>query len=232
MAGIQMRGNPSNLRRAAAAKSAAAQARAEDGLAQMRRRGDPITFRGLAQAAGVSLDLLYRTSEIRSRVEQLRATQRAPATMLSPAPDPDQPSSVIRTLTAQLTELKRRHHDEISTLRQALDDLIAQLVILIFHHLRAHPLLLLLPRGHRASCLLPRVVTGGLPGDPGQQAHASRSLTSALTAAESDPQGQVPASGCKTGSDPTNLPASQAARHHPTPPAGPHGTPNAAPQTG
>ncbi len=62
-------------------------------------------------------------------------------------------------------------------------------------------------------------MTGGLPGDPGQQAHASRSLTSALTAAESDPQGQVPASGCKTGSDPTNLPASQAARHHPIPPA-------------
>ena len=57
---------------------------------------------------------------------------------------------------------------------------------------------------------------------PGQQAHASRSLTSALTAAESDPQGQVPAPGCKTGSDPTNLPASQAARHHPTPPADPH----------
>src|SRR6266481_2368510 len=61
-------------------------------------------------------------------------------------------------------------------------------------------------------------MTGGLPGDPGQQAHASRSLTSALTAAESDPQGQVPAPGCKTGSDPTNLPASQAARHHPTHP--------------
>jgi len=58
---------------------------------------------------------------------------------------------------------------------------------------------------------------------PGQQAHASRSLTSALTAAESDPQGQVPAPGSKTGSDPANLPASQAARHHPTPPAFPHG---------
>src|SRR5580692_8128851 len=61
-------------------------------------------------------------------------------------------------------------------------------------------------------------MTGGLPGDPGQQAHESRSLTSALTAAESDPQGRVPAPGCKTGSDPTNLPASRAARHHPTPP--------------
>jgi len=49
-----MRGNPGNLRTAAAAKSAAARASAEDGLRQMRRRGDPITFRGLAQTAGFS----------------------------------------------------------------------------------------------------------------------------------------------------------------------------------
>jgi Family of unknown function (DUF6262) len=112
-----MRGNPGNLRTAAAAKSAAARARAEDGLRQMRRRGDPITFRGLAQTAGVSLDFLYRTPEIRRQVEQLRARQQAtPA-----APGPDQPGSVIRTLTAQLTELKRRHREEINALKQALE---------------------------------------------------------------------------------------------------------------
>ena len=51
-----MRGNPGNLRQEAAAKSAAAKARAENGLEQIIRRGDPITFRGLAQIAGVSLD--------------------------------------------------------------------------------------------------------------------------------------------------------------------------------
>jgi hypothetical protein len=116
-----MRGNPGNLRRAAAAKSAAAQARAEHGLAQMLRRGDPITFRGLAQTAGVSLDFLYRTGEIRSRVEQLRARQQAASPAPALAPGPDQPGSVIRALTAQLAELKRRHRDEISTLRQALE---------------------------------------------------------------------------------------------------------------
>jgi Family of unknown function (DUF6262) len=115
-----MRGNPGNLRRAAAAKSAAAQARAEDGLTQMLRRGDPITFRGLAQTAGVSLDFLYRTSEIRSRVEQLRARQQAAHPAPAQASGPDQPGSVIRTLTAQLAELKRRHRDEITTLQQAL----------------------------------------------------------------------------------------------------------------
>ena len=55
-----MRGNPDNLRQAAARKSAAAQARAEQGLREMIRRNEPITFRGLAQTAGVSLDFLYR----------------------------------------------------------------------------------------------------------------------------------------------------------------------------
>jgi hypothetical protein len=116
-----MRGNPDNLRRAAVAKSAAAQARAENGLRQMRRRGDPITFRGLAQTAGVSLDFLYTTPGIRSQVEQLRARQQAKPTARTPVPGPDQPSSVIRTLTTQLTELKRRHRDETDTLKQALE---------------------------------------------------------------------------------------------------------------
>jgi hypothetical protein len=116
-----MRGNPGNLRKAAAAKSAAAKARAENGLRQMRRRGDPITFRGLAQTAGVSLDFLYRTPEIRSQVEQLRARQQATPIPRTPAPGPDQPGSVIRTLTAQLTELKRRHREEVNALRQALE---------------------------------------------------------------------------------------------------------------
>ncbi|MGV9386894.1 DUF6262 family protein, partial [Nonomuraea sp. NPDC003707] len=86
-----MRGNPDNLRRAAAAKSAATAQRAEQGLRDMIRRGDPITFRALAQAAGVSLDFLYRNAELRRRVEQLRDQQRATPqpTPTSPDPDPD-----------------------------------------------------------------------------------------------------------------------------------------------
>ena len=71
-----MRGNPDNLRRAAARKSAAAQARAEHGLREMIRANEQITFRGLAQTAGVSLDFLYRCAPIRQRVEHLRAQQQ------------------------------------------------------------------------------------------------------------------------------------------------------------
>jgi Family of unknown function (DUF6262) len=114
------RGNPDNLRQAAARKSAAAQARAEQGLRGMLRREQPITFRALAQTAGVSLDFLYRHPELRGRVEQLRAQQQnRPPTPVQRV-DPDQPSSVIRTLTAQLGELKRRHRDDMSALQQAL----------------------------------------------------------------------------------------------------------------
>ncbi len=116
-----MRGNPGNLRRAAAAKSTAAKARAEQGLSDLCHRGDPITFRGLAQAASVSLDFLYRTPEIRRRVEQLRAQQQATTPVPSLPASPDQPSSVLRTLTAQLTELERRHRDEVNALKQALE---------------------------------------------------------------------------------------------------------------
>lgn len=116
-----MRGNPGNLRRAAAAKSAAARTRADQGLREMVRRGDPITFRGLAQTAGVSLDFLYRTTEIRQRVERLRSQQQTTTTTRPERADPDQPSSVVRTLTAQLTELKRRHRDEVQALKTALE---------------------------------------------------------------------------------------------------------------
>jgi Family of unknown function (DUF6262) len=117
-----MRGNPDNLRQAAARKSAATQARAEHALREIIRRNEPVTFRGLAQTAGVSPDFLYRCTPIRERVQQLRAQQQntPPPAAATPALD-ETPSSVVRTLTAQLTELKRRHRDEVNALKQALE---------------------------------------------------------------------------------------------------------------
>jgi Family of unknown function (DUF6262) len=116
-----MRGNPDNLRRAAARKSAAAQARAEHGLREMIRANQPITFRGLAQTAGVSLDFLYRCAPIRQRVEHLRAQQHNTPPPVPATTSQDAPSSVVRTLTAQLSALKQRHRDEVHQLRQALE---------------------------------------------------------------------------------------------------------------
>jgi Family of unknown function (DUF6262) len=116
-----MRGNPDNLRRAAARKSAAAEARAGQGLREMIRRNEPITFRGLAQTAGVSLDFLYRHASIRQRVEHLRAQQRKTTTPAATTVHQDMPSSVVRTLTAQLAVLRQQHRDQVHQLRQALE---------------------------------------------------------------------------------------------------------------
>jgi hypothetical protein len=117
-----MAGNLANLQKATAARTAGAIARAQAALDAMTRDGEPVTFRGVAARSGVSLDFLYRNTNIRFRIEQLRTTQQA-----SPRPghagkaSPDEPGSVVRALTAQLTDLKRRHREEITELRKALE---------------------------------------------------------------------------------------------------------------
>gem|GEM_PF-599181 len=115
------RGNPDNLRAAAERKHQAAAQRAETALDALTASGGPITFRGLAKAAGVSIDFLYR-SPLRARIEQLRADQqRTPPVRTEPEPDqPPSQSNVIRALTAQLAELKRHHRAEIARLEAAL----------------------------------------------------------------------------------------------------------------
>ena len=117
------RGNPDNLRAAAQRKRDAATQRAETALRSMIENDEPITFRGLAKTAGVSIDFLYR-SPLRARIEQLRADQqRTPPRRTEPPAHPDPPasqSSVVRALTAQLAELKRHHRAEIARLESAL----------------------------------------------------------------------------------------------------------------
>jgi hypothetical protein len=117
------RGNPENLRAAAQRKHHAATQRAETALEALIAGGEPITFRGLAKTAGVSIDFLYR-SPLRARVEQLRADQqRTPAIRAEPEPEADQPpsqSNIVRALTAQLAERKRHHRAEIARLEAAL----------------------------------------------------------------------------------------------------------------
>jgi Family of unknown function (DUF6262) len=114
-------GNLANLRKAAAARTAAATTRAEAALDRMLRAGQPVTFRGLAAAASVSLDFLYRSPAIRQRVEQLRAQQActAPADH-STRTRPAQPGNVVAALTGELAQLKRRHREQIAELQRAL----------------------------------------------------------------------------------------------------------------
>ena len=129
---IERPGNLENLKAAAAARTAATAARADAGLREMLRTGQPVTFRGLARHAGVSLDFLYSSSALRQRIQQLRDQQRtqpggAASSRDTPGDDPagvagpQTTSSVAATLTAQLTDLKRRHREEITRLRRELE---------------------------------------------------------------------------------------------------------------
>lgn len=63
-------GNPANLRKATAARTAAAAARADAAIDSMVSAGQRVTFRGVAAAAPASLDFLYRHPGIRQRIEQ------------------------------------------------------------------------------------------------------------------------------------------------------------------
>lgn len=112
-------GNPANLQKATGARTAAATARAEAALDHMLRTGQPVTFRGLAAAAPVSLDFLYRNPAIRQRIEQQRGQQQTRPAQCRAA-SPDQPGNVIAALTGQLTDLKRRHREQIAELQHAL----------------------------------------------------------------------------------------------------------------
>ena len=117
------RGNPENLRAAAQRKHQAATERAQTALNALERGGEAITFRGLAKRAGVSIDFLYR-SPMRARVEQMRAEQQqTPPAHVQPYPELDESpsqSNVVRALTAQINELKRRHRSETEQLQAAL----------------------------------------------------------------------------------------------------------------
>ena len=115
------RGNPDNLRAAAQRKREAATQRAETALNELTANREPITFRGLAKTAGVSIDFLYR-SPVRARVEQLRADQRhtPPVRQEREADQPPSQSNVVRALTAQVAALKQRHRAETEHLQAAL----------------------------------------------------------------------------------------------------------------
>lgn len=108
------------LRAAATAKQHAAVERAEAGLRALLKAGEPIEFRGLARAAGVSVNFLYSHRELRARIEQLRDQQpRIPRTP-EPERQDNERSTIIRTLTTKLTAERRRHHEEVRLLREQL----------------------------------------------------------------------------------------------------------------
>ena len=111
-----------HLRQAAARRRLEAEARTTRALAAMSRGGEAVTFVAVARKASVSTDFLYRHPTLRAQVVDLRrATSGRPSRdrATPPLATPDT-SSAVRSLAAQLKELRARHRDEVAHFQKAL----------------------------------------------------------------------------------------------------------------
>lgn len=95
----------------------------------MIKAHEPITFEAVAEAGHVSKDFLYRTPELRDRIVSLRA-RTAPQRAARPVESvlDDSQSSVVRTLTAKLSEERARHRTELAEMQRALQSAHGELL--------------------------------------------------------------------------------------------------------
>ena len=108
------------LRDAAQARHDATLRRAEDTLRRLARRGEPITYRRVAEQAGVSRSWLYRQNQLRRQINQLRDA--------AGGPKPALPAAERATVDSQRQQL-HTYRDEITRLRadnQALREQLAR----------------------------------------------------------------------------------------------------------
>ena len=101
---------------AAKAKSQNKTRDAEEAIRRLVKRNDPITFQAVQREAGVSHAFLYNHSELRQRIEHLRA-RHTPITA-TPA---DSDNTLVITLTRQIADLKKQYHQQLQDLRKALE---------------------------------------------------------------------------------------------------------------
>ncbi|MGV9566065.1 DUF6262 family protein [Streptomyces sp. NPDC003480] len=96
---------------AAQQRSTAAEQAVQKALRRARKDSKPVTVTGLAAAAGVSTDFIYRHPVLRAQVEALRRARGAAPSAQSNASDIEAASStLIRRLSPQLTDARRTHH--------------------------------------------------------------------------------------------------------------------------
>lgn len=80
---------------------------------------EPIEFRALARAAGVSVNFLYSHDELRTRVQQLRDQQEQHVDRPQDVSEGNH-SAIVRSLTSKLSAERRRRIDEDGLLREQL----------------------------------------------------------------------------------------------------------------
>lgn len=106
------------LRQAAKARHEQTLRRAEAALNSLSRRGEPVTVRGVADAARVSRSWIYQQPRLLAEISQLRQD------------GPGQRASVPASQKATVDSLRQQMHayrDEITRLRAEIADLREQL---------------------------------------------------------------------------------------------------------
>ena len=147
------KGNPDILMATAEAKKKDALERTEKAIAELVRTGASITFKSIAEKAGVSVPYLYKYDELKERIQHLRNQQQQQARKRSKRPQSFQPASdkskqvIIQNLKEDNKKLrseieKQNKHIEVvqgrlyelsrvaeenNRLRQKLDQVIAEL---------------------------------------------------------------------------------------------------------
>jgi len=106
------------LTAAAKVKSHTKTSAAEQAIRRLIKRGEPITFQAIGREAGVSHAFLYGHHDLRARIEQLRAQNRA--LQAEPAP-PARETTLVSTLTSQINHLKKQHRQQVQALQAALE---------------------------------------------------------------------------------------------------------------
>ncbi|WP_131830755.1 DUF6262 family protein [Mycobacteroides abscessus] len=109
------------LREAAQRRHEDALQRASEAIVALTKAAEPITFASVARKAGTSTDFLYRQTDLRSRIEDLRVTSLPGKRSSPPAEEPSETSSAaVRALASKLKDLRRSHNEEVNTLKKAL----------------------------------------------------------------------------------------------------------------
>lgn len=112
-----------HLKAAARRRHEETERRALETLRQMSKEGSPVNFVAVARRARVSTDFLYRHTSLRKRIETMRAVSSFPQRPAEPQErtvDGNGTSSAVLALSRQLKEMRKRHHEEIISLKQAL----------------------------------------------------------------------------------------------------------------
>ncbi|MEU2338314.1 DUF6262 family protein [Streptomyces sp. NPDC013172] len=112
---------PEHLHQATRARTQETEKRARSALAELVKAGKPVSFTAVARQAGVSTDFLYRSPDLRTRIERHRAKVGS-ASAASEQPSGDSSTSAaVRALSARLARQQQTHHAEVERLRKALE---------------------------------------------------------------------------------------------------------------